>query len=194
MSNRVSISSDSSSEGEQQHERIRQAQTPGLEEAQKDYFFDDDRHADIVKTFTRDEDRPALAHLASLLTHNIATKESNARTSTLDRKDTLAGIEQDDPVLNPSSPEFDFYKWVRMFMRQMETDGIKHRRAGFTFKNLTVTGTGSSIHLQQDLSDIILLPIRLFQRGAKSQEKKILRNFNGVLKDGEMLIVLGKPG
>lgn len=196
MSTRSSLSSDSSSEASDTQERIHAIQTPGLDQAQKEYFGTDDRHADIIRTFTRDEDRPALAHLASLLTRGETrrTHESAGRQGTLERKDTLAGIEEDDPVLDPGSSQFDFYKWVRMFMHQMETDGIKHRRAGFSFKNLTVTGTGSSIHLQEDLSDVYMAPVRIFEKSGNKQEKKILRDFNGVLKHGEMLIVLGKPG
>ena len=182
-----------------ERDRINAVATPAPEDAAKDYFVDNDRQFEPIRTFTRDEDRPQLAQLASLLSGNVsrpATYSSAGRQATLERKDTLAGLEVDDPVFNPSSPQFDFYKWVRMFMKQMELDGIKHRRAGFTFKNLNVTGTGAAVHLQQDVSSLLLAPFRFretFGSGQK-EEKKILRNFNGCLKDGEMLIVLGKPG
>lgn len=39
---------------------------------------------------------------------------SSAGHDDLERKDTLAGIKAGDPVLDPSSPEFDSYKWARM--------------------------------------------------------------------------------
>jgi ATP-binding cassette subfamily G (WHITE) protein 2 (PDR) len=32
----------------------------------------------------------------------------------LERRDTLAGVKLGDPVLDPSSSEFDVYKWCRM--------------------------------------------------------------------------------
>jgi ABC-type cobalamin/Fe3+-siderophores transport system ATPase subunit len=108
----------------------------------------------------------------------------------------LAGVEFGDPVLDPAKPEFDFYKWVRMFIRSMEEDGIKHRRAGFCFKDLTVSGTGAALQLQSDVASVLMAPFRFretFNLGHKP-EKQILRGFNGVVKDGEMLIVLGKPG
>lgn len=177
---------------------MHQAQTPGPAEAQRDYFIsDDDRQFEPMRTFTRNEDIPQLAHLASLLSRSItrpATQSTANRQSTIERKDTLAGLEVDDPVFDPSSPSFDFYKWVRMFMKQMEVEGVKHRRAGFTFKNLNVTGTGSSIQYQSDISSIFLAPFRFREKVGNKEEKKILRDFNGCIKDGEMLIVLGKPG
>ena len=136
-----------------------------------------------------------MAHLASLLSATVSrpgTLDSAGRQSTLERKDTLAGLEADDPVFDPSSPSFDFYKWVRMFLKQMEVDGVKHPRAGFTFRDLNVTGSGSSIHLQQDVSSFFMAPFRLRENAGHKEEKHILRNFNGCLKEGEMLIVLGK--
>ncbi|KAK9388454.1 P-loop containing nucleoside triphosphate hydrolase protein [Lipomyces mesembrius] len=78
----------------------------------------------------------------------------------------------------------------------MEEDGIKHARAGFTFKNLNVSGTGAELQLQSTVASLLMAPFRFrdaFNLG-HMPEKQILRNFNGTVKDGEMLIVLGKPG
>ncbi len=47
----------------------------------------------------------------------IASQISRSRTNTskeLERKDTLAGVNIGDPVLNPTSGSFDVYKWLRM--------------------------------------------------------------------------------
>jgi hypothetical protein len=41
------------------------------------------------------------------------TRTSTARSG-LQRRDTLAGVNLGDPVLDPKSPEFDPYKWARM--------------------------------------------------------------------------------
>lgn len=38
----------------------------------------------------------------------------------LERRDTLAGIEPGDPVLDPTSDQFDAYKWARMLVRTMD--------------------------------------------------------------------------
>ena len=58
--------------------------------------------------------------------HRIASNFAGAggsltRTSTkasaLERKDTLYNVNIGDPVLDPSSPEFDPYKWSRMYVQ-----------------------------------------------------------------------------
>jgi ATP-binding cassette subfamily G (WHITE) protein 2 (PDR) len=67
----------------------------------------------------------------------------------LERKDTLHGVKIGDPVLDPKSPEFDAYKWAKMIIKLSNEQNIIERRAGFLFKNLTVTGKGSALQLQQ---------------------------------------------
>lgn len=61
-------------------------------------------------------DRAELTRIASNFS---STGDSIARTNTrrseLQRRDTLAGVELHDEVLNPNSPEFDAYKWTRMY-------------------------------------------------------------------------------
>ena len=114
----------------------------------------------------------------------------------LRRTDTLAGISLGDPVLNPNREEFDFYKWVRMLLKLMEDEGIKHSRTGVIFKNLNITGSGTATHLQKTVASPIVAafhPRESFNIGKKS-EKLILKDFNGVVKEGEMLMVLGRPG
>jgi ABC-type multidrug transport system ATPase subunit len=39
-----------------------------------------------------------------------------------------------------------------------------------------------------------MTPLRLHEFFGKKAEKVILNNFNGVVKTGEMLVVLGRPG
>lgn len=45
----------------------------------------------------------------------VSRAPTNA-TSRLERNDTLAGVNIGDSVLDPSSPDFDIYKWTRMFV------------------------------------------------------------------------------
>lgn len=79
-------------------------------------------------------------------------------------------------------------------MRLMDENGVIQRRAGFTFKDLTISGSGSALQLQNDVASILLAPFRLHELFNRGPEKTILRNFDGILKSGELLIVLGRPG
>lgn len=56
-------------------------------------------------------DREALSRIAS--TFGSASIRSS-KEQNLERIDTLAGITLGDSVLDPSSPDFDVYKWSRM--------------------------------------------------------------------------------
>jgi ATP-binding cassette subfamily G (WHITE) protein 2 (PDR) len=134
---------------------------------------------------------------------NVATKLSKVRTGsnlaareTLSSPDTLAGSQTEDPALDPNSPHFDVYKWAKMILRAADNANVKFRRASFSFKNLDVSGSGSAINFQPNLASVFMIPFRLrdYITFGKRPEKKILDSFDGVIKSGEMLLVLGRPG
>jgi ATP-binding cassette subfamily G (WHITE) protein 2 (PDR) len=79
-------------------------------------------------------------------------------------------------------------------MHLIDENNIVQRRAGFVFKNLKVSGTGSAINLQQTVGSLLMAPLRWREFFEKGSEKIILNSFDGVLKTGEMLVVLGRPG
>lgn len=119
----------------------------------------------------------------------LATKDQE-----IARADTLA-LKDDDPSLDPSSKEFDLYKWMRKFMQGFDEEGVRSLRAGVVYKDLSVSGSGSALQLQQTVSSILLEPFRnLTTVLGHTKHKQILNSFDGVLKSGEMLIVLGRPG
>ncbi|KAK6606114.1 ABC transporter CDR4-like protein 4 [Botrytis cinerea] len=92
------------------------------------------------------------------------------------------------------TPYFDVYKWAKMMMRLVDENGVIQRRAGIVFKNLKVCGSGSAINVQKNVGSLLMAPLRFKEFIGKGPEKTILNDFNGVLKSGEMLIVLGRPG
>lgn len=140
-----------------------------------------------------DQDRKELTRLATAISGRRPSTahdaESLRRTKTLDLPD-------DDPSLDPASKSFDLYKWLRKTVHAFDQEGIQAKRAGIVFKDLNVSGSGAALQLQHTVPDIFLTPFRFreyFGKGSK-QHKQILRNFDGVLKTGELLIVLGRPG
>ncbi|KAI1381532.1 ABC-2 type transporter [Hypoxylon crocopeplum] len=93
----------------------------------------------------------------------------------------------------------------RMFgqARQQQSEEEKTRHAGVIFRNLTVKGAGLGASLQPTVGDIFLgLPRflkNLLTKGpkaatAKPPVRELLSNFNGCVRPGEMLLVLGRPG
>jgi hypothetical protein len=119
---------------------------------------------------------------------------SSTRGSGLERRDTLAGVNIGDSVLDPKSEDFDPYKWSRMMMRLIDENEVIQRRAGIVWKNLKICGSGSAINLQKNVGSLFLAPLRFGEFFGRGPEKTILKEFEGVLKTGEMLVVLGRPG
>jgi ATP-binding cassette subfamily G (WHITE) protein 2 (PDR) len=140
------------------------------------------------------KDRDQLTRLATQLSRT-ASRYSNPQDDSLRHMATI-DLPDDDPSLNPQHKRFDLYKWLRVFMNNLDQEGMSTKRAGIIWNNLNVSGTGAALQLQATLSSTFMTPFRLgemFGSGSK-QHKPILRNFGGVLKSGEMLIVLGRPG
>ena len=145
------------------------------------------------------EDQSHLAKLASSLsrsqTHRTPAIHDGGE-SDLARKDTVADMDLNNPRFNPNESVFDFFLWARKFFKLLEEDGIKRRRTGFTFKHLNVSGSGAALQLQDTVDSLYMAPFRpreTFGLGHKT-EKRILKDFNGTVRSGEMLIVLGRPG
>ncbi|TVY15202.1 ZEB2-regulated ABC transporter 1 [Lachnellula arida] len=140
-------------------------------------------------------DREELHRIASEFGGSVALSRTHTRgSSALERVDTLHGVKLGDPVLDPSSPDFDVYKWTRMVMRLIDDNEVIERRAGIVWKQLKVCGSGSAINLQKNVGSLLLAPLRFREFFSKGPEKTILNEFDGVLKSGEMLVVLGRPG
>lgn len=66
-----------------------------------------DRQFEPIRTGDREE----LQRLASTLGR---TESYISTPDALQRVDTLAGVQIGDPVLDPTSADFDVYKWARM--------------------------------------------------------------------------------
>ncbi|KAL7754992.1 hypothetical protein ACKLNR_014749 [Fusarium oxysporum f. sp. zingiberi] len=108
----------------------------------------------------------------------------------------IATINEEDPALDPTNKAFDLSKWLPAFMHQLQEAGVGPKSAGVAFKNLSVYGTGAALQLQKTVADIIQAPLRIGEhlKSGKKEPKRILHQFDGLLRGGETLIVLGRPG
>ncbi|KAF9894992.1 hypothetical protein FE257_004616 [Aspergillus nanangensis] len=83
---------------------------------------------------------------------------------------------------------------VKEIEEAKQKKGIKHKKLGVTWNNLTVKGVGADHSFQENVFSQFNIPriINEARRGAPTTT--ILDNSQGCVKPGEMLLVLGRPG
>ncbi|PHH73755.1 hypothetical protein CDD82_5296 [Ophiocordyceps australis] len=102
--------------------------------------------------------------------------------------------------LNPASPNFSGHEWAKAIVELVAQDAAGHgfRSAGVCFDKLNVHGFGEPTDYQKDVGNIWLSTIataaRRVLRSGGRQRIDILRGLDGVVRKGEMLVVLGPPG
>ncbi|KAB8269261.1 ABC-2 type transporter-domain-containing protein [Aspergillus minisclerotigenes] len=104
-----------------------------------------------------------------------------------------------DPELDPNSEQFNSRKWTKNLLHITSRDPERYprRTAGVSFRNLNAFGYGTAADYQATVSNVWLKAAGwlrgLFGNGNKVRID-ILRNFEGFVNSGEMLVVLGRPG
>ncbi|KAI2636813.1 ABC-2 type transporter-domain-containing protein [Xylaria nigripes] len=99
--------------------------------------------------------------------------------------------------LNPNSSNFSARAWSKAIAEMTASEGKEFRTAGVAFQNLNVHGFGTATDYQKDVANVwiegVSVASRLLRRD-KGTKIDILRNFDGLVRKGEMLVVLGPPG
>ncbi|KAF2269439.1 hypothetical protein CC78DRAFT_487060 [Lojkania enalia] len=100
-----------------------------------------------------------------------------------------------------SEEQFDLEAALRGNRDEEEAAGIKSKRVGVVWENLTVSGIGGVKNYVKTFPDSFVSFFNVFETaqsllglGKKGREFDILKDFKGVTKPGEMVLVLGRPG
>jgi len=99
-----------------------------------------------------------------------------------------------DPTVDPASESFDLSRFLRMFRHNLEGEGVQMKKLSVVYKDLDVYGSGSALQLQKTVGDIPMAPFRAGEFFGRSERKQILHKFDGIIKAGELCVVLGRPG
>lgn len=129
--------------------------------------------------------------LARALTHNSVKNAHGEHVNPFDGSD--------NPSLDPLSGKFSYRAWVKTLVGLQSRDPERYpqRVAGVAYRNLSAYGFGESTDYQKTFGNYPLEAGVLFRRiiGKRQQTKiQILRDFDGLVRSGEMLVVLGRPG
>ena len=100
--------------------------------------------------------------------------------------------------LDPASENFSAREWISNLAGFKSKDPRRYplRTAGISFENLNVFGFGSPTDYQKTVGNVPLEIVTVFRwmMGTGKHRIQILKDFNGLVKPGEMLLVLGRPG
>ncbi|KAK6464612.1 ABC-2 type transporter-domain-containing protein [Scheffersomyces coipomensis] len=141
-------------------------------------FQDDEQRLQLVRSVTNNNENHVLDRLESL-------------SRQLSRHTTRDG----ELHINPE--DFDLYKILNTFINLSNNQGIKARKSGVSFQDISMYGIDQSFDIAQTIPDLFLGPfkgIKSLISNRKTPTKKIIHNINGLAKSGEMVLVLGRPG
>ena len=99
---------------------------------------------------------------------------------------------------DPNSDNFRSRAWIKSMlrMRDKSLNAAEDRSAGIAFRNLSVHGYSAPTDYQKTVGNYILDLAGLARRlvGQKGRRIDILCDFEGLVRAGELLVVLGPPG
>lgn len=122
---------------------------------------------------------------------------SIARIGNLTRKLSSKLDHLNDGSLAIDPQDFDLTKTLQLISQRFNEHGFAPRHVGVTFEGLTSTGVDAGATYWPSMSEIgyriANIPKTLFKKKAVPQ-RKVISNVYGLIKPGEMLLVLGRPG
>ena len=101
-------------------------------------------------------------------------------------------------ALDPHGENFNARAWTKAMLNLQLNDETAPpvRTAGVSFRDLNVHGFGTDTDYQKTVGNVWLDIVGMAKSitGSKSRKIDILRNCDGLVESGEMLVVLGPPG
>ena len=118
-----------------------------------------------------------------------------------------SGLKEKDIEKQPTNSEeseadsWDLEQTLRGTKDEDIAAGIKSKRLGVIWDNLTVRGVGGVRNIVKTFPaafvsffNVVGTVMHIFGYGKKGKDFDILRNFRGLVRPGEMVLVLGRPG
>ncbi|KAJ7762052.1 pleiotropic drug resistance ABC transporter [Mycena maculata] len=131
-------------------------------------------------------DPPGVHALQRTVTHISERSAKQQKTQSVDSEATL----------HPGDGPFDLEKTLKFITKRLEEAEIERRELGVAFQNLRVVGLGASASYQPTLGST-LNPLSILEKIKTLRHpplRNILDDISGVVRPGEMLLVLGRPG
>ncbi|CZR61096.1 protein SNQ2 [Phialocephala subalpina] len=148
--------------------------------------------------------KAAEAEFATLQRELSGISQASKRLS---RSQSRKGVSEKDVEKSASDGSttedetFDLENVLRGDHTAEQESGIRSKKIGVIWENLTVSGTGGVTNFVKTFPDafvsffnVIETGMHILGVGKKGREVNILKDFKGVVHPGEMVLVLGRPG
>lgn len=129
----------------------------------------------------------------------VLAKSISSELKQQDSKPLNPFSDSDNPALDPHSSEFSIVAWLQVVMSitSRDPEEYPHSVAGVAYKDLSAHGVGEATDYQKTFGnyplELVKFAKKLMSQG-ESAKIQILRDFEGLVRSGEMLLVLGRPG
>ncbi|CZS90679.1 probable ATP-binding multidrug cassette transport protein [Rhynchosporium graminicola] len=135
------------------------------------------------------------------------TRESQADVETQEGEKPEGEDSNDNKGRAEEEEDFELGEFLKDGHFEKRQEGRSAKKVGLVYKNLNVQGVGATTTFVKTLPSAIVgtfgpdlykllsrfIPI-LPQVGASGVKRDLIHDFTGVVRDGEMLLVLGRPG
>ena len=129
---------------------------------------------------------------------DLAREYTRQSTVSIDNPAAIFGSSDPNSPLNPRGDKFNARVWAKTVAKAANDQGQSFRQVGLCFQNVNVFGYGTPTDFQKDVGNIWLalpgMARRLISHSAGQTRIDILQQFDGLIRSGEMCVVLGPPG
>ncbi|KAF3769587.1 putative ABC transporter [Cryphonectria parasitica EP155] len=157
-----------------------------------------------LSELSRAKSRPR-SRAASRVTTTRSAHRAASHATTHDGESQADNAGVADEKGEDDDDEFELDAFIREGHFEKRKEGRSAKKVGVVFKNLTVEGAGETVQFVKTLPDAILatfgpdlyrllsrfLPFLRFDNGKR---RTLIHDFTGVVRGGEMMLVLGRPG
>lgn len=172
--------------------------SPSSSEGVKPSPSDDTLHAKTLHTTYQYQDETDVENDSRL--NEVIRPRSMELIRTVSRIDpTINPFLSSHPSLDPNCREqFNARKWAKALLQHSAHNPEEYPRleAGVAWRNLSVHGFGTDTDYQKDVLNVLYQAPLMAKQFLSNRRQKIdiLREFDGLVRSGEMLLVLGRPG
>ncbi|KAL0955420.1 hypothetical protein HGRIS_001666 [Hohenbuehelia grisea] len=172
--------------------------TPHSERSVAIDYFDPEGVSQIRRTLSR-------LNSSRFESHDDTTHTNHHDSGPLEDAEAGRALEEPTPSIGSDATTvaadvdtggFDFEQTLRDYIERRDEAGIEPRELGVLFDNLCVVGLGASARFQPTLGSMLnpLNILRKVQALRHPPLREIISGFEGLVRPGEMLLVLGRPG